>query len=297
MFRKHLPRALRIALAALLLWFAGAGHATTVRIQTTLGVVDIELYDSAAPLTVANFLKYVASGAYNNSLIHRSMPEFVIQGGGFTWNTATNGVASVPTSSPVANEYSASRTNLRGTIAMAKLGGDPNSATSQWFFNLADNSTILGSQNNGGFTVFGRVLGNGMSVVDGIAALQIVNAGGAFANLPLATPPTSSNLQKVNLVMVDMASASSSAASDSDRVFSYLEAAYPQYLSPANPLSPAASISATAEGYYYRYYPGTNAFIGTANGALYYYGPASGNQILPLGSLAEWMATAANAGY
>lgn len=268
MYWKRLPRALHVALATLLLWFAGAGQATTVRIQTTLGVVDIQLYDTAAPLTVANFLNYVNSGAYNNSFIHRSVPGFIIQGGGYTWNDATNGVASVSTAPPIANEYSSSRSNLRGTIAMAKLGNDPNSATSQWFFNLANNSANLDNQ-NGGFTVFGRVLGDGMSVVDRIAALPLANAGGALTSLPLATTPTTSYLQKSYLVIIDSASASAPATTDSERVFSYLEAAYPQYLSPAKPLSPAASLSASAAGYYYRYYPGTNAFIGTAEGTLY----------------------------
>ncbi len=278
-----------------LLFLPLAGQATVVRLQTVLGVVDIALFDSEAPRTVANFLGYVNRGAYNNSFIHRSVPGFIIQGGGYTYSTAS-GVASVTTAPPVTNEYSASRSNLRGTIAMAKLGNDPNSATSQWFFNLANNSANLDNQ-NGGFTVFGRVLGNGMDVVDAIARLPVVNAGGAFTNLPLATPPTSSTLQKENLVMVDTASASSPDASESDRVFSYLEATYPQFLSPAKPLSPAASLSATAEGYYYRHYAGTNALIGTSGGVLYYYGPASANQILPLGALADWLATAASAGY
>lgn len=83
---------------------------------------------------------------------------------------------------------------------MAKLGGDPNSATSGWFFNLADNSANLDYQ-NGGFTVFGRVIGNGMDVVDAIADLSVYNAGGAFAELPLIGY-TGGSITGANLVMV-----------------------------------------------------------------------------------------------
>jgi hypothetical protein len=102
-------------------------HATTVRLQTTQGAIDINLYDAAAPITVANFLAYIRSGAYTDSLIHRSVPGFVIQGGGYTWVGGNTSVADVPARAPIQNEFSATRSNLRGTIAMAKLGGDPNS--------------------------------------------------------------------------------------------------------------------------------------------------------------------------
>lgn len=190
------------------LWPISAS-ATTVRMQTSLGTIDIQLMDAAAPATVANFLNYVTTGAYNNSFIHRSVRGFVIQGGGYRWDNVTNGVASVTPNAPVVNEFSASRSNLRGTIAMAKLSGDPNSATNQWFFNLADNSTILDGQ-NGGFTVFGQVTGNGMQVVDAIAALPIVNANGTnttgpFGTLPLVTLPAS-GITAQNLVMVSSVS-------------------------------------------------------------------------------------------
>ncbi|MDP4027990.1 MAG: peptidylprolyl isomerase [Gallionella sp.] len=174
--------------------------ATTVRMHTTLGDIDVQLMDDGAPLTVANFLNYVESGVYANSFIHRSVPGFIIQGGGYSWNSTSSGVDSVPANAPVANEFSASRSNLRGTIAMAKLGGDPNSASSQWFFNLADNSSNLDNQ-NGGFTVFGEVTGNGMQVVDAIAALPIRSAGGALGSLPLASVPTSVVTEQ-NLVII-----------------------------------------------------------------------------------------------
>jgi peptidyl-prolyl cis-trans isomerase A (cyclophilin A) len=157
---------------------------SVVRFSSNVGEIDIELFDTETPLTVANFLNYVESGRYDGSFIHRSAPGFVIQGGGFGLNGTM--VLPVTTSSAVQNEPGIS--NLRGTVAMAKLGNNPNSATSQWFINLEDNAENLDAQ-NGGFTVFGRVVGNGMAVADRIAAFSTYNAtaqlGGAFGNLPL----------------------------------------------------------------------------------------------------------------
>lgn len=150
---------------------------TAVRMVTTLGTIDIELYDDVAPQTVANFLRYAGRGDYNNSIIHRNVPGFIVQGGAYSYLLPVPGspftvYAEVPTDPPVQNEFL--RSNIRGTIAMAKLPGDPNSATNQWFFNLDDNSANLDYQ-NGGFTVFGKVidtaLNPGMSVVDAIAAV------------------------------------------------------------------------------------------------------------------------------
>jgi cyclophilin family peptidyl-prolyl cis-trans isomerase len=158
--------------------------------------MDIELYRNETPLTVTNFLKYVDRGSYNNSIIHRSAAGFVIQGGGFCLNgTALLEIADDP---PVQNEPGVS--NLRGTVAMAKLGGNPNSATSQWFVNLGDNSSNLDAQ-NGGFTVFGEVAGNGMRIVDRIASYSVYNAtaqlGDTFGELPLKGP----SLTKENLIL------------------------------------------------------------------------------------------------
>ncbi|MCC0176628.1 peptidylprolyl isomerase [Waterburya agarophytonicola K14] len=158
------------------------------------GVTNVLLFDqegAGAPATVNNFANYVEDGDYVNSIIHRSVPEFIVQGGGFTVNDLQ--VGDVPADEPVVNEFSADRSNLRGTIAMAKLGNDPNSATNQWFFNLADNSENLDNQ-NGGFTVFGQVLGEAdLAPVDAIANLPFINATNvdpAFTNLPIiATDP------------------------------------------------------------------------------------------------------------
>jgi peptidyl-prolyl cis-trans isomerase A (cyclophilin A) len=133
---KSILKAVWFSLFILLAIQVVPAFATTVRMQTPMGAIDIELYDSAAPKTVANFLNYVNSGAYANSFIHRLEPNFVIQGGGFRWNAATSQAEAIPTNAAVVNEFSASRSNLRGTIAMARFGGQPNSATSQWLIAL-----------------------------------------------------------------------------------------------------------------------------------------------------------------
>jgi len=157
--------------------------ATNVIMETSLGNIEIELFDNETPGTVENFLNYVNDGDYEDSFIHRSVPGFVIQGGGFTFADGT--VGNVPTDAPIANEFN--RSNLRGTISMAKLGGDKDSATSQWFINTADNPGLDGDDGQGGgfFTVFGQVIGDGMDIVDEISALQRVNAGGALGELPV----------------------------------------------------------------------------------------------------------------
>jgi len=115
-------------------------------------VLDMALFSNRTPVTRTNFLKYVSDGDYANSFIHRSVPGFVIQGGGFRIINST--IVDVPTDPPIVNEFGVS--NTLGTVSMAKLGGNPDSATSQWFISLGANTDILDPQ-NGGFTVFGRV--------------------------------------------------------------------------------------------------------------------------------------------
>lgn len=174
-FPKLLPSIHCLALAASLLFATQTASATTVRVITSLGDFSIELFDDDTPGTVANFLNYVNSGRFNGTVIHRSVPNFVVQGGSFSFNATNNNLDSVITDNPIQNEPGIS--NTRGTVAMAKLAGDPNSATSGWFVNLTDNSANLDAQ-NGGFTVFGRVIGDGMTVVDNIAAQPIFTVGG-----------------------------------------------------------------------------------------------------------------------
>ncbi len=195
-------------------FFRDPDASAAVLLTTSLGTITMTLDGEQAPITVANFLRYVDEGRYftndatANSVaslfVHRSAPGFVIQTGGFLGTVNPNGsgnvlAGQVATFPPIQNEPFIS--NIRGTIAMAKLGGDPNSATSQWFVNLADNSANLDNQ-NGGFTVFGRVTGSGMSVVDAIAALPIVNAGSPFDSLPVRNYTSPNPIKVPNLVSI-----------------------------------------------------------------------------------------------
>lgn len=262
-------------------------QATMVRINTVLGAIDIQLLDDKAPLTVANFLNYVNSGAYSSGFVHRSAPGFVIQGGGYQWLDGASGPRAVTTNPPVLNEFGADRSNVRGTVAMARLGGEVNSATSQWFVNLANNSAL--DSVDGGFTVFGRVTVPGMAVADAIAAKPRRNAGSPFNELPLNTLPTGSVLARQNLILVPSVQVLPS-STEADRIFNYVEAMYPQY-------APAHVASVNLAGYYVRYYAATNAYIGVSNGQVYYLVPSLSPDILPLGSVADWLAIAAAAGY
>lgn len=187
---------MRISIAAMLIatLFGGDASAGTIVNFKVSGLsFDVELYDDDAPQTVANFLSYVEAKAYDNSIFHRSTtynPNEVqiIQGGAFAWN-ASSQLAAIPTGSPVDNEFG--RLNERGTIAMAKVDGNPNSATSQWFFNVTDNPNLDLPENNGGFTVFGRVTNaDGLAAINAIAQLAVwgqydPEAPSALAEAPL----------------------------------------------------------------------------------------------------------------
>lgn len=178
---KKLSKPLSGAFLCFSLFTTMTSQATVVEVRTVMGDFQINLFDETTPETVNNFLSYVNSGAYANHVVHRSEPGFVVQAGGLL-NSGAIPLDVIATGSPVINEPVLS--NVRGTIAMAKLPGNPNSATSQWFINLANNSTNLDVQNEG-FTVFGQVLGDGMDVVDAIIQLDRFNFGGNESAIPL----------------------------------------------------------------------------------------------------------------
>lgn len=182
--------------------FPGLSQANPVACFTSnMGQFCMELFERRAPGTVANFIRYIDSGAYAQSIFHRSMPGFVIQGGGFKVTGSDSGakVSAVDVFDPIENEFGIS--NMRGTVAMAKVGGDPDSATSQWFVSLADNSANLDNQ-NGGFTVFAKILYDGMAIFDAIAALQRVNFGGALSTTPTINFDVTQTPQIDNFVVI-----------------------------------------------------------------------------------------------
>jgi cyclophilin family peptidyl-prolyl cis-trans isomerase len=154
-------------------WAAADDSNPRVLIRTSAGDFKIELFPNKAPLTVANFLQYMESGFYNDTVFHRVIPNFMIQGGGFTAKMAEK-----PTLAPVANESRNRLHNERGTIAMARTD-DPDSASSQWFINVRSNLRLDYNYvlRKPGYTVFGRVT-EGMDVVDGISLVDTAVVAG-----------------------------------------------------------------------------------------------------------------------
>ena len=179
---------------------SSASPSPVVRFHTIEGDIDVQLRPDVAPKNVANFLSYVNGGSYNNSIFHRSQSGFIIQGGGYYVNQGQlDTIAAQPA---VTNEFDLS--NVRGTLAMALSGSNINSATDQWFFNLANNSSQIDS---GKYTVIGTILNSqGLAVMDAIGALQVVNAqaqlGPAFTQLPVVNY-SSGNVTTNNLVYVN----------------------------------------------------------------------------------------------
>jgi len=189
-------RGLALALAAALFGSAPARASTFVELDTNFGTLALRLFDETQPLTVANFLQYLRTGRYTGTFFHRKVNGFVLQGGGFKspqlvrvypLPTVMQGVDYQPEQTPFAGfglaalqviplapvQNEPGRSNVRGTVAMAKQAGNANSATNQFFVNLGDNSANL-DQQNGGFTVFAEVIA-GMELPDN----QLVSPGGA----------------------------------------------------------------------------------------------------------------------
>lgn len=148
------------------------GKPTMVKLHTNHGIITIQLDAAKAPQTVANFLDYVNSGAYSNTVFHRVIPNFMIQGGGFE-----PGMKQKATKTPIQNEAANGLKNDKYTIAMARTG-DPHSATTQFFINTGKNDFLnYPGQDGWGYCVFGKVT-EGMDVVDAIGKVKTGNRGG-----------------------------------------------------------------------------------------------------------------------
>jgi len=157
---------------------APAAKAPHVLFETSLGNIEIELDAAKAPVTVENFVGYVKSGQYDGLVFHRVIPGFMVQGGGFTPDMQQKA-----TRAPIKNESNNGLANRRGTIAMARLA-DPDSASAQFFINVADNGSLDYPRASGsGYAVFGKVV-SGMDVVDKIAAVRTTRRG-PFSDVPM----------------------------------------------------------------------------------------------------------------
>ena len=148
-----------------------------VLFETNKGEITIELFADKTPRAAANFLRYVDEKFFDDTIFHRVIPKFMIQGGGFTPELELKG-----TMAPIKIETRRDLPNVRGSVAMARTG-DRNSATSQFFINLADNDQLDRAGPRPGYTVFGRVI-EGMEVVDRIAAVQ-TGRRGPMRNVPI----------------------------------------------------------------------------------------------------------------
>jgi peptidyl-prolyl cis-trans isomerase A (cyclophilin A) len=153
-----------------------------VALETSLGTIKIALDRDKAPVTVENFLQYVRSGHYDGTIFHRVIPNFMIQGGGFDAQMTQK-----PTKPPIKNEARNGLKNRRGTVAMARTN-DPDSATSQFFVNVKDNTMLDYGMRNAGYAVFGEVV-EGMDVVDRIVGV------------PTTTRPPHADVPRVPVVI------------------------------------------------------------------------------------------------
>lgn len=143
---------------------------TLVEMKTSMGNIEIELYDDKAPISAKNFESYIQTNFYTNTIFHRVIPGFMIQGGGLDVNMIEKA-----TKAPIINEAKNGLKNTRGTLAMARTN-DPNSATSQFFINVADNNFLNRSSMDTGYAVFGKVT-KGMEIVDKIVNVPTMTSG------------------------------------------------------------------------------------------------------------------------
>jgi cyclophilin family peptidyl-prolyl cis-trans isomerase len=157
---------------------SGAGMEEIVVLETSMGNIDIELDRENAPVTVENFMNYVNLGFYDGTVFHRVIPGFMVQGGGFT----TDGTEK-ETNAPIKLESDNGLGNERGTVAMARTN-QPDSATSQFFINVADNPFLDYAEGNEGYAVFGRVV-SGMDVVDEIKSVPTTTKYGLYQDWPV----------------------------------------------------------------------------------------------------------------
>lgn len=148
-----------------------------ITIVTNHGDIIVELFEKTAPISTENFKQYVSDGFYADTIFHRIIPNFMIQGGGLTADMNRK-----ETRAPIKNEAANGENNLRGTLAMARTG-EVNSATSQFFINLKDNAFLDHNDRDYGYAVFGRVT-DGMDVVDAIARVNTGSVAG-YQDVPL----------------------------------------------------------------------------------------------------------------
>lgn len=152
-----------------------------VVLHTNLGDITVEVFDDKAPITAENFLQYVKDGFYDGTIFHRVIPGFVIQGGGYTADyRQAEGLRA-----PIENESDNGLDNERGTLSMARTP-EPDSASSQFFINLADNAALNHRPGQPGYAVFAKVI-DGMDVVDAIAAVPTGAAGPFRQDVPQQT--------------------------------------------------------------------------------------------------------------
>ncbi|WP_291973086.1 peptidylprolyl isomerase A [Candidatus Symbiopectobacterium sp.] len=155
---------------------AAPAATTRVLLTTSEGNIELALDNQKAPVSVKNFVEYVNSGFYNGTTFHRVIPGFMVQGGGFV-----DEMKQKATNPPIKNEADNGLRNVRGTIAMARTA-EKDSATSQFFINVADNAFLDHGQRDFGYAVFGKVV-KGMDVADKISQVQTTNVG-PYQNVP-----------------------------------------------------------------------------------------------------------------